>query len=427
MNTRSLFRILFVPLMIVSLSSCAGNAGQEPTATVVGHGASSTVQDERPVSPAPLTNTTTPLIVEEQTLIDLYANVNPSVVNVQIVSNLDAVGSGSDSNAPMPNFPEIPGFPNLPDLQPFNPGPQHGLGSGFVYDTDGHIITNNHVVNGADKVTVTFADNTEVDATVVGVDPDSDLAVLEVDVDPALLHPIPLGESDTLQVGQFVVTIGNPFGLDGSMTTGIVSGLGRQLPSGAVTPSGQAFTIPDIIQTDAAINPGNSGGPLLNLQGELIGVNTAIATNNGAFSGIGYAVPVDTVKQVAPELIKNGRIEHPWLGIAGSTLDRDIAQEMDLDPDQHGVLIAEVVADSPADKSSLRGSDTTTTIDGLDARIGGDIIVGIDGQTINEFDELLTYIVNDTKVGQTVTLDILRDGDPQEVTVTLEARPQNDE
>ena len=425
MNKRSLFQILIVLLLIVSLSSCAGNAGQEPTVAVVRPIASPTTPDERLVSPAPLTNTTTSLITEEQTLIDLYANVNPSVVNVQIVANLDAAGSGNDSTQPAPNFPEIPGFPNLPDLQPFNPGPQHGLGSGFVYDTDGHIITNNHVVNGADKVTVTFSDNTEVEATVVGVDPDSDLAVIEVDIDPALLHPIPLGESDTLQVGQFVVTIGNPFGLDGSMTTGIVSGLGRQLPSGAVTPSGQAFTIPDIIQTDAAMNPGNSGGPLLNLQGELIGVNTAIATNNGTFSGIGYAVPVDTVKQVAPELIRNGRIEHPWLGISGSTLDRDIAQEMGLDPDQHGILIAEVVADSPADKSSLHGSDTTTAIDGLDARIGGDIIVGIDGQAINEFDELLTYIVNDTKVGQTVTLDVLRDGNPQEVTVTLEARPQN--
>jgi S1-C subfamily serine protease len=295
-----------------------------------------------------------------------------------------------------------------------------------VYDKDGHIITNNHVIANADKITVVFSDDTEVDATLVGADPDSDLAVIQVDMPAGQLQPVTLGNSDSLKVGQFLVAIGNPFGLDGSMSTGIVSGLGRQLPSSAKTPSGQAFTIPNVIQTDAAINPGNSGGPLLNLQGEVIGVNTAIATNNGTFSGIGYAVPAATVKQVAPELIENGRIEHPWLGISGTSLDRDMAQTMNLSQDQRGALVVTVVADSPADKANLRGSDTTATIDGLDTPIGGDVITQINDVTVAEFDDLLAYIVNDTKVGQTITLQVLRDNEPLTIHVKLEARPTND-
>ncbi|MEJ2749109.1 MAG: trypsin-like peptidase domain-containing protein [Anaerolineae bacterium] len=418
MRFRSLYRLLIVLLLMVSLSSCAGIAGQEPAVTTDGQSSISSTQDEQPASPAPLTNTTKTLISEEQTLIDLYERVSPSVVHVQVVINANGSAAGSDQFQTLP-----PGFPDLPNLQPFNQGPQQGLGSGFVYDKDGHIITNNHVIADADKITVIFPDDNEVDATLVGADPDSDLAVLQVDVPADQLQPVTLGDSDSLKVGQFLVAIGNPFGLDGSMSTGIVSGLGRQLPSSAQTPSGQAFTIPDIIQTDAAINPGNSGGPLLDLQGEVIGVNAAIATQSGTFSGIGYAIPSATVKQVVPQLIENGRIEHPWLGISGTTLTRSLAQAMDVSEDQRGVLVATVVADGPADKSGLRGSDTTTTIDGQSVPIGGDIITQIDDVPVTEFDDLLTYIVDDTKVGQTVTLHILRDNEPLEATVKLEARP----
>ncbi len=425
MKHHSLYRLLVVLLLMVSLSSCAGIAGQELAIMPDSNSSTSSILDEQPASPAPLTNTTKTLIAEEQTLIDLYERVNPSVVHVQVVINSDSVASG-EQRPTLPDIPQIPSLPDLPNLQPFNPGPQQGLGSGFVYDKDGHIITNNHVIANADKITVIFADNTEVDAILVGADPDSDLAALQIDVPPEQLQPIALGDSDSLKVGQFVVAIGNPFGLDGSMTTGIISGLGRQLPSGARTPSGQAFTIPDIIQTDAAINPGNSGGPLLNLQGDVIGVNTAIATNNGTFSGIGYAVPAATVKQVAPVLIENGRVEHPWLGISGTTLTRSLVQAMDLSEEQRGALVATVVADSPADKANLRGSDTTASIDGRDIPIGGDIITQIDNVTVTEFDDLLTYIVNDTKVGQTVTLQVLRDNEPLEITVKLEARPTSE-
>jgi serine protease Do len=425
MKIRSLYRLLIVLLLMVSLSSCAGITGQEPAVMTDGQNSTSSVQDEQPASPAPLTNTTQTLITEEQTLIDLYERVNPSVVHIQVVINADGSTASNDQSPTLPELPQIPGFPNLPDLQPFNQGPQQGLGSGFVYDKDGHIITNNHVVADADKITVIFPDDTEVDAALVGTDPDSDLAVIKVDMPADQLQPVTLGDSDSLKVGQFLVAIGNPFGLDGSMSTGIVSGLGRQLPSSAQTPSGQVFTIPDIIQTDAAINPGNSGGPLLNLQGEVIGVNTAIATQSGTFSGIGYAVPVATVKQVVPELIDNGRVQHPWLGISGTTLNRSLAQAMDMGEEQRGALVITVVADSPADKANLRGSDTTATIDGQDIPIGGDIITQIDDVSVTEFDDLLTYIVDDTKVGQTVTLQVLRDNEPLEITVKLEARPAN--
>ncbi len=425
MKIRSLYRLLIVLLLMVSLSSCAGITGQEPAVMTDGQNSTSSVQDEQPVSPAPLTNTTQTLITEEQTLIDLYERVNPSVVHIQVVINADGSTAGNDQSPTLPELPQIPGFPDLPDLQPFNQGPQQGLGSGFVYDKDGHIITNNHVIANADKITVILSNDTEVDATLVGTDPDSDLAVIQVDMPADQLQPVTLGDSDSLKVGQFLVAIGNPFGLDGSMSTGIVSGLGRQLHSSAQTPSGQAFTIPNIIQTDAAINPGNSGGPLLNLQGEVIGVNTAIATQSGTFSGIGYAVPSATVKQVVPELIRNGRVEHPWLGISGTTLNRSLAQAMDLSEEQRGALVVTVVADSPADKANLRGSDTTATIDGLDIPVGGDIITQIDDVSVTEFDDLLTYIVNDTKVGQTVTLQVLRDNEPLEITVKLEARPES--
>lgn len=423
MKNRSLYQILFVLLLMVSLSSCAGITGQELAIMPDSNSSISSVQDEQPASPAPLTNTTQTLITEEQTLIDLYERVNPSVVHVQVVINADGSAANSDQAPSLPDLPQLPGFPNLPDLQPFNQGPQQGLGSGFVYDKDGHIITNNHVVADADKITVIFSDDTEVDATVVGTDPDSDLAVIKVDMPADQLQPVALGDSDSLKVGQFLVAIGNPFGLDGSMSTGIVSGLGRQLPSSAQTPSGQAFTMPDIIQTDAAINPGNSGGPLLNLQGEVIGVNTAIATQSGTFSGIGYAVPSATVAQVVPELIDNGRIEHPWLGISGTTLNRSLAQAMNLSEEQRGALVITVVADSPADKANLRGSDTTATIDGQDIPVGGDIITQIDKVPVTGFDDLLTYIVNDTKVGQTISLQVVRDNEPLEISIKLEARP----
>ncbi|MBI3360850.1 MAG: trypsin-like peptidase domain-containing protein [Chloroflexi bacterium] len=370
-----------------------------------------------PTNPAVTTN-------EEKALEELYARVNPSVVNITVVMKAGADNPQLPPNHPQtPQLPQIPGFPQLP--QPSEPRaiPQMAQGSGFVLDTQGHIITNNHVIDGTDKITVTFSDGVEAAATVVGADPDSDIAVIKVDADPSELHPVPLGESDALKVGQSVVAIGNPFGLEGSMTTGIVSGLGRLLADGSQTPDGHRYSIPDIIQTDAAINPGNSGGPLLDLAGNVIGVNTAIESPVRSSSGVGYAVPVDIVKQVVPVLIATGKYEHPFLGVTGTTLGADLAKAMKLDPNQRGVLVVELTEGGPAAKAGLRAGTQETTIDGIPTKIGGDVIASVDGQPIKKFDDLLSYLVRHTSVGQEVTLGILRDGKPMDVRVTLGARP----
>lgn len=325
---------------------------------------------------------------EETTLINLYERNNPSVVHILVQSNLGG-----------------------------------GEGSGFVYDTQGYIVTNNHVVEGAQQIVVTFSDDTQAAATVVGTDVQSDLAVIRVDVPAAELVPVTLGDSEALRVGQSVVAIGNPFGLDGTMTTGIVSALGRQLPAGSVTPNGSQYVIPGIIQTDAAINPGNSGGPLFNLQGEVIGVNTAIESAVRSSAGVGYAIPSNIVANVVPQLINSGRAQHPWLGISGTTLSSQVAAAMGLSEDQSGILVSAVTNGGPAAQAGLRGATRQANIDGLTVPVGGDIITGVDGRTIEQFDDLLGYIVQHTQVGQTITLSILRDGQPQTVQLTLAARP----
>jgi S1-C subfamily serine protease len=379
-------------------------------------------------------------IVTSQTYIDLYDQLNRSVVNIQVVSEGTQLNLEQFRIIPPdpddPDAPELPeGFPDLDELpEGFPPEgelfPQQSQGSGFVYDKQGHIITNNHVVADAIRITVIFSDDSEAEATVVGTDPGSDLAVIKVDIDSDRLFPVTIGDSDGLQVGQLVAAIGNPFGLSGSMSTGIISGLGRLLPGGAAAPGGQRFNIPDIIQTDTAINPGNSGGPLLNLSGEVIGVNTAIQTNGNSafgitpsFGGIGYVVPANILQQVVPQLIENGEIAYPWLGISGTTLDDDLAQAMDLPAEQGGVLVFSVLEDSPADEAGLQGSEEQIEIDGFPAFIGGDIIIKMNDEPINDFDDLLTYIVRRTSVGQTVTLEIIRDGEQQTVELTLQARP----
>ena len=411
MQKTRLTPMLVVAIAAIILSACAPSAAAQLIKPLE---AEAQVVLAAPTASAPSTS----LYPEEQALISVYERVNPSVVNIRVVMQTSA------SSGAIPQFHfNLPGFPQATPEAP--QGTQQAQGSGFVFDKQGHIVTNNHVVAGAEKIVVTFSDGTEAAAQLIGTDPDSDLAVIKVDVDASRLTPISLGNSDALKVGQIVVAIGNPFGLEGSMTTGIVSGLGRLLPAGSQTAGGQRYSIPDIIQTDASINPGNSGGPLLDLQGSVIGVNTAIESPVRASSGVGYAVPVDIVNQVVPELIQNGKVEHPYLGISGATLSADMARAMKLDPNQHGVLIAEVTDGGPSAKAGVQGSSTETTIDGLPVQVGGDVIVGIDDKTVKEFDDLLAYIVRHAKVGQTVTLHILRDGKPQDVQVTLGARPKN--
>jgi S1-C subfamily serine protease len=348
--------------------------------------------------------------VQTEILTSVYQHVNPSVVNISITKDVS-----SSSAFPFP-------FNNNNPNSRTRPFVEQGLGSGFVYDMQGHIITNNHVVDGAKTVEVTFADDVTVPATVVGTDPGSDLAVIQVKVDPSELHPVTLGNSDQLQVGQRAIAIGNPFGLEGSLTSGIISGMGRTLPA-----SNSDFVIPNIIQTDAPINPGNSGGPLLNDQGEVIGVNSAIVPSTNAngqsgFLGVGFAIPVNIVKQEISTLIAGKQFEHPWLGISGTTLGLDLAKAMSLSV-QHGVLVVQVLDNSPASKAGLQGSNKTVTFQGQDVPSGGDVITAIDNQPVNKFDDLLTYLTNNTKVGQQVTLKVLRNGQEQSIQLTLAARP----
>jgi serine protease Do len=323
---------------------------------------------------------------------------------------------------------QLPGFPffNLPQgrqggqQQPPDQY-QSALGSGFVWDTNGHIVTNNHVIKGADKIEVTFSDGTIVPATLVGADPDSDLAVIKVEAAASLLKPVAVTDSDAVKVGQLAVAIGNPFGLEGTMTTGIVSALERQLS--ADQESTKSYSIPDVIQTDASINPGNSGGVLVDVNGQVIGVTSAIESTSGSNSGIGFAIPSAIVKNVVPALIKDGKYEHTWLGISGTTLTPDLAAAMKLDAGQRGALVEEVMPNSPAQKAGLKGSSTETTIDGQTIKVGGDVITAIDSQPVTAMNDLIAYLARSTQVGQKVTLTILRDGKEQKVDVTLAARP----
>ena len=306
------------------------------------------------------------------------------------------------------------------------------LGSGFVYDNNGHIITNNHVTSGAKDLHITFSDGTIYTGKVIGSDPQSDLAVVLLnDVPKEKLFPLTLGNSSTLIVGERVAAVGNPFGLSGSLTDGIVSGLGRLLPSAPENIFGNddrivSFSIPDIIQTDAAINPGNSGGPLFNLNGEVIGINSAIFSNTGVYAGVGFAIPSNTLKKVIPELIEKGSYQHPWIGITGIDVTPDIAEKMNL-TEARGFLVIDVNSNGPADKAGIRGGYKVEIINNTQYRLGGDLIIGIDNQSVNSVSDITDYLKN-KKEGDIVKLVILRDNEMINVQVTLEIiqRPLNE-
>ena len=291
-----------------------------------------------------------------------------------------------------------------------------GVGSGFVFDKKGHIITNAHVVQDAEKITVTFLDGRSYYAEIIGVDEFTDIAAIKVNADLSLLQPLSLGDSAGLKVGEPVTAIGNPFGLSGSMSSGIVSQIGRLLP----TESG--YSIPDVIQTDAAINPGNSGGPLLNMMGGVVGINTAIQSRTGEFTGVGFAIPSQTVVKIVPILIEKGEYQHPWIGVSGRDIDLDMAKIMELE-DTIGFLIITVVKDSPASKAGLIGSEKTIQVDGIDYSIGGDIILSVDGVDVRKIDDILIHLQRAKTVGDEMILDVLRDNKMIEVTITLQERP----
>ena len=292
-----------------------------------------------------------------------------------------------------------------------------GVGSGFVYDNLGHIITNAHVVDGADKATVTFLDGSQYNAEIIGEDKFTDIAVIKVSEKPRLLHPLEIGDSSLLQVGEQVAAIGNPFGLSGSMTSGIVSQIGRLI---AAQDSG--FSIPDVIQTDAAINPGNSGGPLLNMRGQVIGINTAIQSMSGEFIGIGFAVPSNTVSKIVPTLIEEGKYPHPWIGISGKDIDPDLARVLDL-KQAKGFLVLTVVDGSPADKAGLKGMSQTQIIDGEEYPADGDVIISVDDKEVRKISDILIHLQREKSVGDEMILGVLRDGVLLHIILELVERP----
>ena len=294
----------------------------------------------------------------------------------------------------------------------------NGVGSGFVFDKNGHVITNAHVVENSDKVVVTFLDGRSYNAEVIGIDPATDISVIRVDAEPSLLKPLLIGDSSNLKVGMQVAAIGNPFGLSGSMTSGIVSALGRLLPQES------GFSIPDVIQTDAAINPGNSGGPLLNSRGEVVGINTAIQSATGEFTGVGFAIPSNTIAKIVPKLISDGTYHHPWVGIAGRDINPDLAKVLHL-TDARGFLIVNVVEGSPADKAGLKGSSETKEIDGIEYLIGGDVVLSVDGNVVRKIDDILIHLQRYKSVGDEMVLEILRDGRVTNIVVKLDERPDS--
>lgn len=373
--------LAFVLLLLAVLSlACRAAAADQPVALP-------TIAAPKVDLPTPVFDLDSLTTNEEAILVDLYNRVNPSVVSILVYS---------DENG---------------TTMPFSQG------SGFIFDEQGHIVTNAHVIHGANEVNIAFSNAVIRPAEIVGEDLHSDLAVVEVEL-PAGIAPLPLADIKNVAVGQTVVAIGNPFGLGGTLTRGIVSALGRTIP--ALT----TFSIPQAIQTDAPINPGNSGGPLLNLKGEVIGVNAQIETDGESRtnSGVGFAIPVSIISRVIPELIANGEYIWSWMGVRGGNVTPDLVAAMDL-PLEQGAYLYEVIAGGPSEKAGLVGASGRETVEGRPVETGGDIIIAVDGQPVNSFDDMLVYIALYGKPGQEITVTIIRDGETQDVKVTLEPRP----
>ena len=304
------------------------------------------------------------------------------------------------------------------DVDKINSSRETGsLGSGFVFDDLGHIITNAHVVESASSVTITFLDGSQYNAQIIGSDKFTDIAVIKVEEKPRYLHPLQMGDSSTLKVGEQVAAIGNPFGLSGSMTSGIVSQIGRLLPS-----QDTGFSIPNVIQTDAAINPGNSGGPLLNMAGKVMGINTAIQSGTGQSAGIGFAVPSNTILKVVPVLIEEGKYSHPWIGISGQDIDPELAKVRDLDQSK-GFLIVTVVPGSPAEIAGLKGVSEIKIIGDKEYPADGDIIISVDGKEVRKISDILIHLQEEKSVGDEMILGILRDGEVMHIILVLIERP----
>lgn len=383
---------ILVAISVLILASLACQAIQPAAALPVLTSPTAVVSSPAPTAATILVSSDG--LSQQDTLASLYESVSPGIVFIQV---LTAQGGA--------------------------------LGTGFVYDDQGHIITNAHVVDGQEKIEVDFTSGFKAYATLVGTDLDSDLAVIKVDAPASELHPLPMGDSKQLKVGQSVIAIGNPFGLSGTMTYGIVSALGRTQDSNRQAAGGGTFSVADMIQTDAAINPGNSGGPLLNIKGEVVGVNRSIYTNTttangeGLNAGIGFSIPINLVKRVVPSLINTGKFEYPYMGISALPSDHmslSVINELGL-KSMTGVYITDVVPGGPAQKAGMVGSGVSTNSQGF--QTGGDLVIAIDGNPVKVYDDLIGYLVDNKSPGDTVVLTVLRGDKKIDLTLTLTKRP----
>ena len=373
----------------------------ENGSTSNGETSQSPAQQENAPPPAGMNSDAVALLAAlEEVFGDIYESVLPSVVYIRV---------------PNPAAASLQRFQNVPDELLW------GAGSGFVWDEEGHIVTNHHVVEEvtgtSEEVTVIFADSTQATARVIGSDPDSDLAVIRLQGEGRDLQPVTLGDSSAVRVGQLAVAIGAPFGQEFTLTSGIVSAVGRNI-------SGQGqFTIPEVIQTDAAINPGNSGGPLLDRRGQVIGINTQIISRSGSFSGVGMAVPVNIAKRVVPPLIENGEFDYPWLGVSIITANSRYVEELGLPAGTTGALVLTVVEGSPADRAGLLESDSSMELDGVEYPAGGDIVIAINTHEVSSSSDLIAHLLYHNRPRDEITLTVLRDGQREEIEVTLGRRP----
>ena len=413
---RSLWISFISVFLVLTLAACGGNLqtaqleaeSESESAEVEAAEVEKDVQEMEGTSSSDDSGLELPsLEVLQSAYEEIYKEVLPSVVSIEVKQTV-SLETPFDFTFPDDNGEE----------QEYQ---ESAEGSGFVWDTEGHIVTNNHVVEDADTIRVRFADGTSVLAEIVGTDSASDLAVIKVDVEPSLLKPIKFADSTKVKVGQIVAAIGNPFRLNSSMTTGIISGLGRSLALASTTTVN--YTIPDVIQTDTAINPGNSGGVLVDIQGRLVGVTTAIESPVQANSGVGYVVPSIIVKKIVPFLIEDGYYQQPYIGITGGDLTAETAEVMNLEQNLRGALVYSVIPDSPADKAGLMGSDRVTEIDGAEVSIGGDVITSVDDQPITDFEDLTAFLARYTNVDQTIQITFLRDGEEMQTSLTLSPRP----
>lgn len=382
------------------------------------HLSSGTSPDERPgLSKTSDIDADAVVAAFEKAIGDVHENVLPSVVSVFVLNRVELSDTIPGFNSPFPFGQRTPqGGDSQREFFYRN-----GQGSGFVWDDEGHIVTNRHVVVDAERITVVFSDGSDVEAEVVGLDEDSDLAVIKIERDPDFLTPVTLGDSNEVRVGQLAITIGNPFGQEFSTTTGIVSAIGRSLRTGD-----SHFTLPKVIQTDAPMNPGNSGGPLLDRRGHVIGIDAQIITRSGSNTGIGFAIPVNIAKQVVPILISDGHFTYSWLGIRGTTLGADAQELMGASEGTQGAQIIALADGGPAQKAGLVGSTKSKQTDERSIRYGGDVITAINGQSIGSMNDLIIYLLEDTRPGDVVIMDVVRDGgETAEIEVTLEGRPES--